>query len=172
MRGRTGIEMFSKPHPETPVEDVPTRPAPDLYDTDFYAWTQAQAALLRQGRLANVDVPNVLEEIEALGRKEVAELRSRFTVLAQHLLKEMYQPERSGRSWQTTILNQRIEIVRHMNDNPSLKSKADDIFAEAYADARDLAAVETGLPLATFPDAPPFSREQALERTWLPRRGV
>ncbi len=150
------------------MEDVSKSSARDLYDRDFYAWTQEQAALLREGRVANLDLPNVLEEIETLGRKEIAELRSRFTVLAHHLLKELYQPEKSGRSWRTTILNQRIEIARHMKDNPSLKSKADAVFAEACADARDLAASDTGLPLATFPAAPPFDLDQALRRDWLP----
>ena len=157
------------------MEDVPiSSSASDgagssLYDDDFYAWTQQQAALLRQGRVASLDLPNVLEEIETLGRKEIAELRSRFTVLALHLLKQLHQPERSGRSWQTTILNQRIEIGRHMKDNPSLEPKAEAVFAEAYADARELAASETGLALSTFPQALPFSREQALDRTWQPR---
>lgn len=143
-----------------------------LYDDDFYAWTQQQAAILRNGRVASLDKPNVLEEIESLGRKEIAELRSRFTVLAQHLLKQRYQPEKSSRSWQTTILNQRIEIARHMMDNPSLKSKVEQVFAEAYADARELAASETGLQVATFPTMAPFSWEQALDRGWLPQPGV
>ena len=80
----------------------------------------------------------------------------------------MYQPEKSSRSWQTTILNQRIEIARHFQDNLSLKAKADDAFAEAYADARKLAASETGLHLDMFPVAPPFTREQAVDQSWLP----
>lgn len=66
------------------MEDVLKSSAQSLYEEDFYAWTQEQAALLRAGRVASVDLPNVLEEIETLGRKEIAELRSRFTVLAQH----------------------------------------------------------------------------------------
>ena len=49
-----------------------------------------------------------------------------------------------------------------MRDNPSLKFKANDIFAEAYADARLVAAAETGLPTKTFPPTPPFSRLQAV----------
>ena len=150
------------------MEDFPINSAQTLYDQDFYAWTQEQAALLRHGRVDDIDVPNVLEEIETLGRKEVAELRSRFTVLALHLLKQMVQPERSGRSWHTTILNQRIEIARHMKDNPSLKSKEDVVFAEAYADARELAASETGLALAAFPVAPPFNKNEALQKDWVP----
>ena len=144
------------------MEDPVARGASDLYESDFYAWTQRQAALIRDGDIAAVDLPNVLEEIETLGRKEVSELRSRCTVLATHLLKQMFQPARAGRSWRTTILNQRIAIARHMKDNPSLKSKANEIFAEAYADARLIASSETGLPEETFPMEPPFDRHQAV----------
>ena len=140
--------------------------ASNLYDEDFYAWTQEQAGLLRQGRVAQADLANILEEIETLGRKEVSELRSRYKVLLQHLLKDIYQPDRSGRSWKTTILNQRIEIARHIGDNPSLKARADGIFLEAYGDARKLAASETGIDIGVFPNVPPFTQEQALDQEW------
>ncbi len=139
-----------------------------LYETDFYAWTQQQAALMKEGCLADLDLMNVLEEIESLGRKEVSELRSRYKILSLHLLTEMYQPERSGRSWRTTILDQRLEIGRHIIENPSLKPKADQLFDVAYADARRLAASETGLRLDTFPIAPPFSRELMQSESWYP----
>ncbi len=139
-----------------------------LYETDFYAWTQQQAALMKEGCLADLDLMNVLEEIESLGRKEVSELRSRYKVLVLHLLKEMFQPERSGRSWRTTILNQRLEIARHIAEDSSLKPKADSLFETAYADARRLAASETGLPIATFPIMSPFSRELMQSDDWYP----
>jgi Domain of unknown function DUF29 len=40
------------------------------YAQDFYGWTQEQARLLREGRFAELDVANVVEEIETLGRSE------------------------------------------------------------------------------------------------------
>ena len=92
------------------MEDPVARGASDLYESDFYAWTQRQAALIRDGDIAAVDLPNVLEEIETWRRKEVSKLRSRCTVLATHLLKQMFQPARAGRSWRTTILNQRMPL--------------------------------------------------------------
>ena len=144
------------------MDDTSARHVGDLYDSDFYGWTQRQAALLKVGDVAAADLSNILEEIETLGRKEVAALRSRYTVLATHLLKQMFQPARAGRSWRTTILKQRIAIARHMADNPSLKSRADVVFAEAYADARLIAASETGLSNETFPVEPPFDRQRAV----------
>lgn len=154
------------------MDDVATGPADSLYEVDFYAWTQEQAALLRGGRLAQADIANILEEIETLGRTEVSELRSRLKVLLQHLLKEIYQPEKAGRIWLATIVNQRDEIELHLEKNPSLKPRTSEIFDRAYVSARKLAAAETGLPPDRFPADPPFSYEQAIDPSFWPGRAA
>ncbi len=59
----------------------------NLYETDFYAWTQEQALLLQQQQWSQLDLPNLIEEIESLGRQERAELRNRLSILIGHLLK-------------------------------------------------------------------------------------
>ncbi|MFZ2871945.1 MAG: DUF29 family protein [Zavarzinia sp.] len=43
-----------------------------LYDRDFYAWANEQAALLRAGKLDKADIANIAEEIESMGRSENA----------------------------------------------------------------------------------------------------
>ncbi len=43
---------------------------PDLYETDFYAWTREQAELLPAGKLPAADVAHIAEEIESMGRSE------------------------------------------------------------------------------------------------------
>lgn len=40
------------------------------YDQDFLEWTQQQAEYLRKGCWAGLDVENLVEELEALGRSE------------------------------------------------------------------------------------------------------
>jgi len=77
------------------------------YEQDFYGWTQEQAALLRAGRLTDLDIENLIEEVETMGRSEKRELESRLTVLLLHLLKWKYQPNRRGRSWNLTIKGHR-----------------------------------------------------------------
>lgn len=71
--------------PEVQPEGV--MPGGKLYDRDFYAWTQAQAALLRNHQWSQLDLPNLIEEIEALGRQQHQELRSHLSLLLAHLLK-------------------------------------------------------------------------------------
>src|SRR5271170_2354823 len=57
------------------------------YDSDFYAWANEQAALLRSGRVAQADIEHIALEIESMGRTEKRELVSRLRVLLLHLLK-------------------------------------------------------------------------------------
>src|ERR1700677_2702094 len=113
------------------------------YDTDFYAWANEQAALLRAGRLSEADVENIAEEIESMGKSERRELVNRLTVLLVHLLKWRYQSSLRGRSWALTIEQQRLRLGRHLSQNPSLKSQMDEALVDAYEDARIDAERET-----------------------------
>ena len=133
---------------------------PSLYDADFYAWANQQAALLRAGRLSEADIANIAEEIESMGRSEKRELVSRLAVLLMHLLKWRFQPKHRGKSWRLTIEIQRIELERHLADNPSLKSKVADALADAYRTARLQAARETKLDAKAFPSSCPWSDEE------------
>lgn len=141
---------------------------PSLYDSDFYAWTHQQAALLRAGRFGEADIANIVEEIETLGRSEKRELVSRLTVLLMHLLKWRFQPALRGRSWRLTIQGQRLELARHMRDNPSLKSRLPEALADAFDSARVDAARQTGLEPADFPDKCPWSYDEIIEDAFWP----
>ena len=57
------------------------------YEADVVAWAQEQAALLRAGRFSEIDIANIAEEIEDVGKSEKRELASRMAVLLAHLLK-------------------------------------------------------------------------------------
>lgn len=138
----------------------------DLYDEDFTLWTERQAALLRRraaGELVNdtdLDWQNIAEEIEAMGRSERRELRSRLARLLQHLLKWRYQPDHRSRSWRATIAEQRRKIEALLRDNPSLRATLAEALADAYPAGRDDAMTETGL--LNLPLTSPFTIEQAL----------
>ena len=127
-----------------------------LYDKDFYAWANQQAALLRAGKLDAADIAHIAEEIESMGRTEKRELVNRLAILLLHLLKWQFQPERRGRSWQFSIREQRRKLHRHMRDNPSLKAVLSEAIADAYEDAVADAVQETGLPESTFPAICPY----------------
>jgi uncharacterized protein DUF29 len=132
-----------------------------LYERDFYAWTNEQAALLRAGKLDQADIENIAEEIESMGRSEKRELVNRLAVLLLHLLKWRYQPEWRSNSWRASVEEQRIRLHRHLRDNPSLKAQLNTSMEDAYRLARVAAVRETGLARSTFPPTLPFTFEQA-----------
>lgn len=133
-----------------------------LYDTDFYAWTQAQADALDRRSVNELDWDNVLEEMASLGRRERRELRNHLVILLQHLLKWRFQPTRRGRSWVLTVKEQRREIAAILEENPSLQPQVEDVLAEAYAIATLRAARETRLAETVFPALAPFGFTQAM----------
>ena len=138
------------------------------YDKDFYSWTQEQAELLRNRQFNSLDLPNLIEEIETMGRSEKRELESRLTVLLLHLLKWKYQPARRGRSWNLTIKGQRIEYSNILTDNPGLKAQLNTILGNAYKLARVKAATQTQLDIDTFPEECPWMIEDITNDNFYP----
>lgn len=141
-----------------------------LYETDFHAWTQEQAELLRQGRLSHLDREHVAEEIESLGQQQRQELENRFGVLVGHLLKWQFQPNYQSKSWRATIREQRRKIQRLIQQNPSLKPYLPEAIAEGYEYESGLALVvrETPLDYQDLPDICPYTAEQTLDNDFLP----
>ena len=139
-----------------------------LYETDFYAWTQRQAALLRAEEFEQIDWNNLIEEIESLGRSEKHEVESRLIVIIMHLLKLQQQPARRTRSWNVTISTQRVDLERLLADNPSLRARLPESVNQVYTDAVKKAAAETGLDKRTFPVQCPWSADQILDEEFWP----
>ncbi|MBK1641444.1 hypothetical protein CKO12_06060 [Chromatium okenii] len=141
-----------------------------LYEQDIVAWANQQAAALRTGHFAQLDLEHLAEEIEDVGKSEQRELMSRMAILIGHLLKWCYQPERRGASWESTIRTQREAIARRLQRTPSLKCTLfdPDWFADAWSDGRDLAVRETGV--SDLPNDCPWSIEMIFTSTWLPEQ--
>lgn len=141
-----------------------------LYDTDFYTWTQEQAALLREGAWQEVDRLNLAEEIESLGARDRRELHRRLQRLVMHLLKWQYQPSKrqTGHSWRSTIRTQRYEIATLLAQSPALRRTVPEALDTRYRYARENASDETRLPLETFPETCPWTVEQVLDEQFWP----
>ena len=141
-------------------------PAGGSYERDFYAWSQEQARLLREGRWEGVDRENVAEEIESLGREQFNKLVGALRVLMLHMLKWDHQPERRSRSWVLSIKTQRNDLEDVLSDNPGLKPRMTQALERAYRNARTEAAQETGLDEDAFPAACPYSFEDITSRAF------
>ena len=126
---------------------------------DYYKWSIEQAAYIRAGRFDLVDLLNVADEIESVGKSEARELRSNLEIVLIHLLKWDQQPQRRGRSWALSIAEHRARVLETLQENPSLKVEWDQNLNRAYHTARLRAARETKLALKRFPEICPFDRE-------------
>ncbi|NEQ19193.1 MAG: DUF29 domain-containing protein [Microcoleus sp. SIO2G3] len=135
----------------------------NLYETDFYAWTLEQSKLLKEGDLKHLDVINLVEEIESLGKQQRQELRNRLGILIGHLLKWNYQPQKRSKSWRATIREQRREILQLLKENPSLKPYLAEAIGHAHESGLDLVVKETLLDYSDLPENCPYTPEQLLD---------
>jgi predicted DNA-binding ribbon-helix-helix protein len=140
----------------------------NLYEQDFYLWLETTVNQLKQGNLDQIDLINLIEELETMGRSEKHFLESNLRVVLLHLLKYRYQPNKRSKSWLSSIREHRIRIRKSLKDSPSLKQYLGTIFDEAYQDARKLASDETGLSVNVFPNICPFTIEETLNEQFLP----
>jgi hypothetical protein len=139
-----------------------------LYDDDVVAWAEQQAALIRARQWSQLDVDNVAEEIEDVGKSDKRALRNHMVVLLAHLLKWAYQPARRGRSWVRTIGTQRVAIEQALGDSPSLQGLLDnpDWLATTYRSAVRRAEIEAGLK--NLPAALPWRLAELTDFDFLP----
>ncbi|MCJ2013011.1 DUF29 domain-containing protein [Methylobacterium sp. J-076] len=134
------------------------------YDEDFYTWTQEQGARLRAGKLDGLDLGNLAEEIESLGRSQFASLVSALRVVLLHMLKFDHQPALRSRSWVVSIATHREHVTDEWEESPGLKGRLDEALTKAYRRARLEAYGETGLPLHVFPETCPYSLDEIMNR--------
>lgn len=140
----------------------------ELYKHDFNAWVHSQISLLTQGKVSELDIEHLVEELEDMGKSNLNELESRYVILIAHLLKWQFQSDYQGRSWLNSIDEQRVQIGRLLRKFPSLKPKIKEAVEDAYPDALKLAVKETRLDKSIFPIACPYSNEELLDDDFLP----
>lgn len=138
-----------------------------LYEHDFCLWLEQQAAFLRERRFDELDLPNLIEEIEAMARRDKKATKSNLVVLLTDLLKHQFQPEQRSIGWRGSMVGHRRRLRYDFEESPSLRSYPAEVFASAYADAREQASAETG-PLRRFTKSSPYTLEQALAARFLP----
>jgi Domain of unknown function DUF29 len=139
-----------------------------LYDRDFHQWTQVMAEALRSRNWAGLDVENLIDEVESLGRKQRQELRNRLGILLGHLLKWQFQPTLRSKSWKLTLREQRAQIRFLLKDNPSLKFYLEEAMEDGYTLGQLLVAKETPLEVEDLPEVCPYGVDDAIDDAFFP----
>jgi Domain of unknown function DUF29 len=155
------------------ISSAPLPPA-ELYERDYYTWTQEQARALRERRLEEVDWTNVAEEIEDLGKREKRALRSQLVRLLGHLIKFAYAREvmwtNNSRGWELSIRGARREALMYLDENPGLRPHTPQIFGSAYGSARLEVMKALRFPDSAIPEAPPWTLDEIIDDAFLPPR--
>ena len=140
----------------------------ETYSTDFSDWTRQTAQLLRERRWDELDVANLIDEVEDLGKSERRAIASQLTRLLLHLLKWHYQPQRRSDSWLDSITDARTQIDLAIKDSPSLKDYPAEQLEDSYRRARRQAATQTKLEISVFPETCQYPLDLVLSEDWLP----
>jgi hypothetical protein len=119
-----------------------------LYEQDYGLWAEQMADLIAAGRFSELDIENLVEEVRDLSKRERDRLLSSLRLIAHHLLKWDYQPQKRSRSWQITIELARHNIKDYLRDSPSLKRYLTDEYVnQVYEIGRLDAIIETDLDM-------------------------
>jgi len=145
--------------------------AQNLYDTDYNLWVLETVKKLENRDLDSLDWENLIEEVLDLSKRDKRKLESLLIKLIEHLLILQYwqsEKERNKGHWEREILNFQQQIIRELEDSPSLNNHLNSKFLDCYQKGRKLASKHSQLPLNTFPEKPIAPLEQILDENWLP----
>jgi Domain of unknown function DUF29 len=142
-----------------------------LYDLDFQRWLDQTVAQLWAHDFENLDLENLIEEIESLGRRDKRAISSYLMRLCEHLLKLKYwesEREFCFRGWILEINHFRSDIALILQDSPSLKPFLSEAFLSCYQKAKTSILKVIELPSDLIAQEPDFTLKQALDENWLP----
>jgi hypothetical protein len=142
-----------------------------LYDTDYQLWVEQTIAQLKAQDFSQIDLENLIEEIESLGKSDRRSISSYLLRLCEHLLKVKYwesEWDLCFRGWILEINNFRSEIELILQDSPSLRSFVSEAFLPCYQKARKNMLKVIDLPAHFISPEPDFTLEQALDEDWFP----
>lgn len=152
----------------------------NLYETDYNLWILETVKQLENQELDCLDLPHLIDELLDLSKREKRKIENLLIKLFEHLLLLQYwtlERERNRGHWEREIMNFRLQILRQLEDSPSLKNYLQDKFQQCYQDGCKLASKHSQLPRDTFPesaialcdcpkDITPL--DQVLDEDWFP----
>jgi hypothetical protein len=142
-----------------------------LYNTDYQLWLDHTVYQLKAQDFSQIDLENLIEEIESLGKSDKRAIASYLMRLCEHLLKIKYwesERETCLRGWKLEVRNFRLQVQAILKDSPSLKNHLRENFLAEYQNGRKLFLDDSELDRTLIPEEPSFTVEQALDEDWLP----
>jgi hypothetical protein len=139
------------------MDSQPTIP-PSLYLDDETAWLDLMARLIAEGRRGELDYEHLGEYLSDMARRDRREVRNRLGRLLSDVLIGV---EPHGRSAGRRRARLRFAL-RVLLESQTLRRHADEILPATYRESREIAAISTGRPIGTFPEACPFTVDELI----------
>lgn len=139
-----------------------------LYEIDDYQWLEETVSLLKNHQFQQLDLENLIEELEDLGREKKNAVASLLEQIIRHLLLLQYwtsEAEYNAVHWQEEIYTFRTQLGRKITTN--LRNYLEGELNSIYQDALGFVKIKT-VNAVIFPSECPYSLEQLLDRSWLP----
>ena len=139
-----------------------------LYEIDDYLWIQETIKLLKEKQFNKLDLENLIEELDDLGKERKHQVESFLEQIIRHLLLLQYwsdEYERNYRHWRSEIINFRTQINKRMTTN--FKNHLQTNLSEIYQQARKYVKEKSGLHI--FPQDCPYTLEQLCDENWFPK---
>lgn len=140
----------------------------NLYDIDDSQWLEETVKLIKQRKFEALDLDNLIEELEDLGREKKNAVASLLEQVIRHLLLLQYwtsESEDNAVHWQEEIYTFRIQLRRRLTTN--LRNYLESELNSIYKDALGFVKIKTQNSVS-FPPECPYSLDQLLDIDWLP----
>lgn len=139
---------------------------PSLYETDPHAWAEKQSAALRGGRVEELDLPNLAEEMAGMARAERRELRNALVEIVIIQLRWDHRPAGRSKLMLADMESFRDIALVCLEDCPSLRVLLPELLSVAYRHAVRRLKREAEFADRKFAAENPYSPEDAL--SWAP----
>ena len=139
-----------------------------LYEQDEHLWLTETIQLLRENRLEQLDIENLIGELEDLSKRNQNRVESFLRQVIIHLLLLQYwttEYDYNYRHWSGEIASFRVQLNRALTTN--LKQYLLENLEDIYQESIFIVNQKTGLDLQIFPAFCPYSLEQLLDKNWL-----
>jgi Domain of unknown function DUF29 len=141
----------------------------ELYEIDDHLWLEETIKLLKANHLEELDLENLIEELENLGRRDKAKVASLLEQIIRHLLLLQYWTQESqcnSGHWKAEIRSFRNQLKRNLTTN--LYQYLQNELASIYEDALGYVIEKTEAKLDNLPQHCIYTLEQLLDINYLP----
>lgn len=139
-----------------------------LYETDNEQWFAQTIEFLKERRLEELDFEHLIEELEAVVRRDRLTVESFLEQIIRHLLLLQYwekEYDYNANHWQAEIMIFRTQLNEYLTQN--LRKHLQENQSKVYQKALKYVRKKTGMTI-DLPEYCPYDFEQLLDQDWLP----